>query len=407
MKILQVSWGLSPLNGGLSAAVNSISRELVRRGDQVTIFATDWNGGGRLSVPLRTPLHGDDGVERWYFPARPLMEYAISLSMAVALKERIPSFDIVHIHGLYRFPSTLASYYSRQTSTPYVVSPHGTLDPYLYNHHGLRKRIYEVIFERRALKGAAAVHFTAEEEMRLAKASGFQYRSVVAPLGINYVASDFAKPAVTLQDLLPQTRGKKVILFLGRITFKKGLDLLAKSFGSIARSRKDVHLIVAGPNEFNCEKELRNWLRQEGALDKVTFTGMISGKTKAAAFHGSDLFILPSYTENFGVAVVESLAWGLPVVISNKVNIWREIVGAGAGVAVDCDTQSIATAINELLDDTERRQNMSKRAVDLVRQRFTWQNAGDTLRKMYLDIVSEPRALVFGEKVSSREGAKL
>ena len=335
------------------------------------------------------------------------MEYAISLPMVVALREKTPSFDIVHIHGLYSFPSTVAGHYSRRTSTPYVVSPHGGLDPYLYKHHSLRKRIYEAIFERRMLRAASAVHFTAEDEMRLAKASGLQYQAVVASLGIDYVASDFEKPDVTLQDWLPQTRGKKVILFLGRITFKKGLDLLAKSFGSIARSREDVHLIVAGPNEFNCEKELRNWLRQEGALDKVTFTGMISGKTKAAAFHGSDVFVLPSYTENFGVAVVESLAWGLPVIISNKVNIWREIVGAGAGVAVDCDVQSIAAAIADLLDDTARRQIMRKHGVDLVRQSFTWQIAGHKLRKMYLDIVSEPRALPFGAKTSSVESAKL
>src|SRR5262249_35803991 len=162
-----------------------------------------------------------------------------SRPLARALAVSIREFDIVHIHSLYQFPATIAAYYCRRYGVPYVVRPHGTLDPFLYRRHRIRKWVYETLWERRNLAAAAAVHFPAEEEMELAGSLGLEFDGVVVPLGVEL--EELRVPTRRLADFWPETTGKKVLLFLGRINFKKGLDVLAQAFGAIARNRPDVH----------------------------------------------------------------------------------------------------------------------------------------------------------------------
>src|SRR6185436_20783168 len=153
----------------------------------------------------------------------------------------------------------------------------------------------------------------------------------------------------------PETRGRRIVLFLGRLNFKKGLDLLVRAFGEVARRRPDVHLVLAGPDDDGYGATVRRWLGAEGVLDRVTFTGMLLGRAKLAAFRDADVFVLPSYTENFGMAVVEAMACGRPVVISDHVNIWHEVAAAGAGRVTRCDAGEVAAALLGLLDDPAAR----------------------------------------------------
>jgi glycosyltransferase involved in cell wall biosynthesis len=389
MRILHVTWGLSPQNGGLSRAILDMCRELSRRGDKVAIYATDWDGDGRLNVPVNQPIFDEHGVERRYFPVWPHGDYGFSLPLAAALRADMRGYNIVHIHLLYRFSSTVAAYYCRSYGKSYIVSPHGGLDPYLFYHHGFRKRLYERLFDRMNLKGAAAVHFTAAEEMELAKSSGLEFRGVVVPLGVRLNNRDAEEPGKSIHDLFPETRGRKTILFFGRITFKKGLDLLAKAFGLLARGRDDVHLLIVGPDEQGLKEKVRTWLRQEGVEAKATVAGMLLGKEKWSVLKGADVFVLPSYSENFGIAVVEAMAAGLPVVISNKVNIWREIAAERAGSVVNCDAGEVSRAIGELINDDRQRSAMGERALRLVRERFSWEVAGKRLQEMYQQILRE------------------
>ena len=390
MRILHVIPSLAARDGGPAKVVVEMCREIARRGAEAEIYTTNLDGRAMLDVPPGKPVLVG-GVRVTYFPIDLSNYYKISRPLAAALKATIPTYDAVHIHSLYQFPSTVAAYYCRRYGVPYVVIPHGALDPFLFRRHRARKWLYEVSFERRTLREAAAVQFTSEEESILAATHGLRLRPAVAPLGVDLDDSLRSIARGALGARWPETIDKRVLLYLGRINFKKGLDLLAQAFGRIARELTDVHLLIAGPDSDGYAAKVRLWLSEQGVLDRTTFTGMVEGEAKAAALAESAMFVLPSYTENFGIAVVEAMAAGLPVVISNRVNIWREIQEANAGLVVNTDPGELARAILELLDNSALARQLGERGCRLARTHFSWETAGDKLMDIYRRI-ARPRA---------------
>jgi glycosyltransferase involved in cell wall biosynthesis len=185
----------------------------------------------------------------------------------------------------------------------------------------------------------------------------------------------------------PILKDKKVILFLSRISWIKGMDILARAYGKIARERGDVHLLIVGPDEGGYEKKVKEWLEDEAVLDRVTFTGMLTGKEKLEAYSGSDIFVLPSYSENFGMAAVEAMACGLPIVISDQLGICREIVMADAGFVIPCDTATLSKKITEFLDNKGLCQKMSEHGRLLVEEKFTWNKITDKMITAYKEIL--------------------
>jgi glycosyltransferase involved in cell wall biosynthesis len=379
MRTLHVIPSLAESDGGPSKAALEMCRELTRRSHNAEIYTTNATAQSRSDVLLGQPL-SVHGVNVTYFPINGGTYYKYSYSMAAALKATIPRYDIVHIHSLYQFPSTAAAHYCRKYRVPYILRPHGTLDPFLYKRHPLRKRIYELMIERRNLAAAAAVHFTSEEELRLATRSGLDFKGVELddPLPCAARAAD---------SLWPELRGKRVILFLSRINFKKGLDILAAAFGEVHKVRADAHLVIAGPDIDGYGTKVREWLTAAAALEAATFTGMVLDTRKAALLSRADLFVLPSYSENFGIAVVEAMGAGLPIVISNRVNIWREIDAAHAGFVVTPDARELATAILALLDNPGMARSMGERGHRLAREQFSWRAAGDHLEHLYGQLI--------------------
>jgi glycosyltransferase involved in cell wall biosynthesis len=361
-------------------------RAMNQRGHQASVYATNADGEGCLDVPL---CRGVDvrGVEVVYFPIDGGNYYKLSLSMSRALRDHVRRFDIVHVHSLYQFPSSAAAYHCRRLGVPYVIQPHGSLDPFLFKRRALRKRLYEFWIERRNLAAAAAVHFASAEEMRLAQSLGLKFRGAVVPLGVEVedvtVADGHAADA-----LWPELAGKTVLLFLSRINFKKGLAIVAKAFGRIHRARPDTRLVIAGPDTDGYGARVREWLAAAGVLDATTFTGMLLGEKKAALLQRASLFLLPSYSENFGLAIVEAMAAGLPVVISDRVNIWREIAAARAGVAVTPEAEQVATAALALLGDPAAARDMGERGRRLASERFSWRTTGDRLVQLYEEIIA-------------------
>jgi glycosyltransferase involved in cell wall biosynthesis len=390
MRILHVMSSLAPRYGGPPQVCLELCQELARRGERVSIYSTNMDGPGELDVPLTRSVW-TNGVEVRYFPVQAPRSYAMSWPFARALRRAIPEQDIVHIHSLYVFPSTVAAYYCRRSAVPYLVRPHGSLDPYLFRRHRGRKWVYERLIEWRNLNRAAAIHYTAQEEEALVRPLGLRARGVIVPPGVHADRYAEGPSRAAFDEAWPETRGRRVILYLGRLNFKKGLDLLARAFGQLVRQREDVHLLLAGPDNEGYGATVRRWLEAEGVLQRCTFAGMLVGSRKLAALRNADVFALPSYTENFGVAVVEAMACGLPVVISNRVNIWREVAEAGAGIVVDCDAEEVRRALAALLDDPAGRQGMGKRARRLVRERFSWEAAGDRMVEAYRQILTEHR----------------
>jgi len=386
MNILHVITSVSSQFGGPSKACREMCRELVTLGEQVAIYTTNIDvNGGFLDVPLQEPLE-ENGYHITYFPAYNWGN-TISFPMALTLRKQLPQFDIVHIHSLYLWHTAVTAHYCRKYHIPYLIRPHGTLDPYLRQRHSWRKRIYTTLIERRNLDHAAAIHYTTEEEMRLAADCGFQAPGIVVPNGLRLKDYQQLPEKGEFAESYPETRGKQILLFLGRINFKKGLDILAKAYGKVAQKNCDAHLVITGPDNDNYGRQVRQWLSAEGVLERTTFTGMLEGRAKLTAFRDADLFVLPSYTENFGIAVIEAMACEIPVIISDKVNIWREVESNQAGKVLPCDANRFADTILALLDQPELAKQMGRHGKALVQDQFQWEKVAIKLQNVYQSLL--------------------
>lgn len=393
MNILHVVPSMSPRAGGPVHTVLGLTGHLAKRGNNVSIFTTNLDGVGRgcvgvMDVPLDRPVR-KNGVEIYYFPIQ-YARWAFSREFMRAIKSELKRMDITHIHSLYLFTTFITARYCHSYSVPYLLRPHGSLDISLRKEKSrILKAVYQWMIERHNWNNASYIHYTAQEEMEQAhnplriKAPG-----VIVPVGLNIQEYSNLPHYGRFRDKYPMIKENKVILFLSRINFIKGLDILVKAFGDIARMRSDVYLAIVGPDDEGYGQEVKKWLAEEGVLDRAVFTGMLLGEDKLAAFRDSDIFVLPSYTENFGIVVIEALACKLPVVISNRVNIWRELVGADAGVVVNCDPTELANALLELLDAPDRCQKLGENGRRLVEEKFTWEKVTDQMIKVYEDILN-------------------
>jgi glycosyltransferase involved in cell wall biosynthesis len=387
MRILHVLANLAPRYGGPPKACFEMARSVAKLGHAVSIYTTNQDGPTELNVPTDSPVYRD-GVEICYFPIQHPRFWGFSLPLALQLRSAVKEHDIVHIHSLYLFHDLVAPHYCRKYDVPYLIRPHGTLDPALFQRHRLRKRVMELAFEHRNIKHAAAIHFTGEVEERLAKAYTLGAPGIVIPNGLDLAEYENLPARGAFRARYPETRGKKIILFLGRINFKKGLDILVQAFSAVAQSRDDMHLIIAGPDNDGFEKKVRAWLRGEKVHDHTTFTGILEGNDKLAALGDADVFVLPSYSENFGFSVVEAMACGVPVIISDRVGIWREVEAEGAGKVAPCNGNSFAEAMLSLLNSPDVAERMGENGKTLVRKRFQWSSVALDLETAYRSILS-------------------
>ena len=392
MKILHVIANFSPRYGGPVQVCKDICKYLAGRRQHVEIYTTNLDyPDGILNVPENKPVE-QDGYTVNYFSVQ-FKPYALSIPLAYKLQRDIKKFDIIHIHGLYRFPQAIAAFYARKHKIPYIVRPHGSLDPFLYNRKKRRflKRVYEKLFEFRNLNHASRIHFTTEEEMLLTHFLGLKAPTMILPNGLNI--QEFVKlPPYGVFRKEYGLKEEKVILHLGRLNFKKGIDILVKAFGRIAKHDSKVRLVLAGPDNDGYSKEVMKWVVQEGVQEKVIFTGMLLGEHKLSVLRDADIFVLPSYSENFGIAVIEAMVCGLPVVISDKVNIWREVEASGAGLVTDCDYKKVSEALLFLLGNSEKRIEMGRLGQEIVRKKYNWDSIIKDLYNLYEEIIHENSA---------------
>ncbi|MCM3544954.1 glycosyltransferase [Priestia megaterium] len=387
MKILHIMANLAPRYGGPSQAIVGMTESLSNLSHEVTIFTTNQDGDGVLDVSTKEPIQRN-GVTIRYFSIQTPRFFGTSFPMLRELKREIRKFDIVHIHSLYLFHGAVAAYYCRKYNIPYIVRPHGTLDPFLYKRHRGRKAILEFLFENKNLNHAAALHYTTEEEWELAKEFINNPNGFVVPNGINLENYYSPKSLDEFYDKYPEIKGKKVVLFFSRLNFKKGLDLLIDSFTQVAKQKEDVHLMIVGPDNEGYGAQVKGWIKENNIDNKVTFTGMLTGEEKLQALSVAEMFVLPSYSENFGISVIEAMIMGLPVIISNKVNIYRELLKCDAGEVVNCNSEELTRSILKLLDDTTYAQKLASNGEKMVKEYYQWSEVGKSLEKNYKSIVN-------------------
>ncbi|MBW7476732.1 glycosyltransferase [Paenibacillus oenotherae] len=385
MKILHVTVNLAPRYGGVVQAVLDMAGALAARGHEVTIYTTNQDGPEQLDVPLNEPVMRD-GVEVRYFPIQNPRFWGTSLPLAEALKADIPKFDVVHTHGLYLFHDLCTGHYCRKHGVPYIMQPHGTLDPYMYQRHRYRKSIMETLFGNRNIKRASGLIYTTEEEKILAKPYTFGAEGYIVPNGLDMSDYETLPEKGRFRSQYPQLQDQKMVLFFSRLNFKKGLDILIRAFSIVQAQHPDSMLVITGPDNENFGARAREWIQEEGIESKVIFTGMLTGQEKLAVLRDADLFVLPSYSENFGIAVIEAMVCGTPVMISDKVNIWRELEANRAGRVAPCSPELFAEGMNELLADKELSTAMGQRGRELVQNLYQWERVGESLEKVYMAV---------------------
>jgi glycosyltransferase involved in cell wall biosynthesis len=292
------------------------------------------------------------------------------------LRSRASHVDAVIVHGLWQYAGLAARHALMPLGTPYFVFCHGMLDPWFkreYPAKHLKKWLYWPWAEYRVLRDASAVLFTAEEEARLAPQSFWLYAAKPAVVGygleLHQAALDVS-PA-PFYAAFPNTQGKRLLLFLARIHPKKGCDLLLDAFAAEAARDPAWHLVMAGPDQVGWQAALQAQATRLGIADRITWCGMLAGELKWSALRAAEAFVLPSHQENFGIAVAEALALGVPVLISDKVNIWREIDAAGAGlVGEDSAHGTRATLARWLAMDAAQRAAMRSNAAACYDKHF-------------------------------------
>lgn len=382
MRILHVISSLDPTLGGPSFACTAMARAVAAKGVEVSIYTTDFGQEG--AVPATGEAVVEAGVATHIFPVRHPKAWKRSPALGRALRRDVASFDLIHLHSLYLYHDWVAGDACRARGVPYIVRPHGTLDPYLRARHPVAKALLDRLFQDRVLRAAAAIHYTAEDEMRLAAGHDGDAPGVVVPLGLDPTTVT-GGDAARFRARYPETGDRRIVLFLSRLQEKKGLDLLIPAFARLAEAR-DLHLVLAGPDG-GMARSARALIAANGITARATVTGMLEGEAKRDAYAAAELFALPSYSENFGIVVVEAMAVGLPVLISDRVNIWREVETAGAGQVVDCRLGPVADGLAGLIDDPATAWAMGEMGRALVAQRFAWDRVADALIALYASVL--------------------
>ena len=377
MRVLHVIPSMSAKEGGPSFAAKAMAEALAGEGVQVTIATTgqeettrqqDYEttdhgpevrdqrsevtecGGASTSSELPAPCSMPPAQYRVVCFHRNFEPYKVSFGLARWLRDNVTKFDLVHIHALFSFSSTMAARIARRNNVPYVVRPLGVLNRWgMQNRRRIPKLVSFRLVELPILLNSAAIHFTSEAERKeaaLLDARLAEHESAVIPLPIEQRAwskglataspANGGQGAESRQQFLlrfPRARGKRVVLFLSRIDRKKGLELLLDAFAMVRNQQKDVALVIAGDGEEPYVRELKDRARRLGhgarSLEQgdkereedygIIWTGHLSGEMKAAALAAADVFVLPSASENFGIAAAESLAAGVPTIVSEEV----------------------------------------------------------------------------------------
>jgi glycosyltransferase involved in cell wall biosynthesis len=386
IRILHVIASLAATTGGPAKAALDMARAVARRGHDVAIYTTDrelTSGEGQRLQETASR----DRVALHIFPQQAPRVLATSWPLARALAAAVPLADVVHLHSLYLFHVWATARLCRHHGVPYLLRPHGTLDPFLWKRHRLRKWLIERAFQNRAIRGAAALHYTAAEEMKLAEPYAHGAPGVVIPNGLDLAEYADLPPPGGLRSDHPEIGSRRIVLFLSRLNFKKGLDLLVPAFAEACRAVDDLHLVIAGPDD-GMQHETERRIAEARLNARVTFPGMLDHKRKLAAFRDAAMFVLPSYSENFGIAVVEAMACGVPVAISDKVNIWREVQDAGAGLVAPTTVSAVADQIIRLARDSETAA-MGERGRRLVEERFSWDKIARDLESVYRSLAAK------------------
>jgi glycosyltransferase involved in cell wall biosynthesis len=388
MKILHVIPSVGPLRGGPSFAMRAIASGLARKGLETHVATTDDNLAARLSVPLGQPVN-QNGAIYHYFPRRTRF-YIWSPPFSTWLQRHAGEYDVIHIHTVFSYCSNVAAWIACRNGIPYIIRPLGVLNRWGFrNRRPILKRLSFALIEKRLLSRAAAVQYTTEQERDEAAELGFPHHATIIPNPVESAEPGTVFPG-QFRALYPDLAGRRIVLFLSRIDRKKGLDLLLPAFREVLREHPAAALVIAGEGDSTLVRNLHRLSSELGIERSVFWPGFLTGSTKLAALADADVFVLPSYSENFGMAPVEALAFGLPVVLTDQVGIHREVSHERAGLVTRTSIASLASALVLLLREDGLRSEMGRNALRLAASRYSVEAVTSRLLDLYLELCPKP-----------------
>lgn len=358
--------------GGPIRSVHGLAASLARRGHDVHVYTTSVDGPQDLEVPLDEVVDLD-GVSVRYFRVPAARRLFWAPTMLRRLRASIADFDVVHIHSVFLWPMWVAAREAARAGVPYVVSPRGMLiQDMIVRKSRWVKTAWIQLIERKSLAQAGAVHVTAEVEGEELRNLGLPAPGLVTiPNGVEWPQQPPPHPFVNI----PQ----RYVLFLGRISWKKGLDRLITAWQRIP----DIPLVIAGNDEEGYRRKLELLAENAGVADRVHFIGPVSDTDKWALYEGAELFVLSSYSENFGNAVAEAMAMSCPVAVTAEVGISTLVRSEGAGAVVSGEPNQLAADLREILSDVERRAEMGRRGRLAVERRLSWNAIAEQTESVY------------------------
>ncbi|MGL5080762.1 MAG: glycosyltransferase [Microcoleaceae cyanobacterium] len=364
--------------GGPAYSVTSLAQALSEQQVHPHLFTLNYQQVGEQILTSDVELHSYTAtfLAKYFRGFQPSASHKLCQLASTRL-------DLIHNHGLWMFPNIYARQAALCNHIPLIISPRGMLESWSLKNSWYKKRLAWILYEQKNLNSATAFHATSDEEVQSIRRLGYQQPIALIPNGIA-VPEFLEQPGrEVLVQAFPELGHKKWLLFLSRIHPKKGIDNLLYVWQNISQSFSDWHLIIAGPDLIDYRGKLESIIEQLNLKDRVTFTGMLSGTAKASALTCADLFVLPTHSENFGIAIAESLAHAVPV-ITTKGAPWQNLIEYNCGWWIENNQKELKTALlNAMkLSDSERKL-MGERGRMMVEQKYSWTFIAEEMSKFY------------------------
>jgi glycosyltransferase involved in cell wall biosynthesis len=401
MKVLHVIPSVSERSGGPGQAIIPMCGSLAAKGIEVLLASTDHDlpAQNRPGGPKRGEITRYKNLPAIFFPVQIGASFKYSRPFALWLDEHVSDYDLVHIHAIFNHACITAARACRQKGIPYVVRPLGTLDPWSMKQKSFRKKVFWNAGVKTMLTGAAAIQYTTNGEQQAVETSLGLNHGVVVPLGVEKPLAPAPEALTRLGSRFPALLERRYIIMLSRLLPTKGLDVFIDAFLSIVSQDqfKEWRLVLAGEGPKDYVQSLKRKISAR-ATDNVLFPGWLEGDEKETVLRHASLLALPSYHENFGLCVMESLACGVPVLISPHVNLAPEILETQAGWVAAVDKASLEAALSEALSSDEELQRRGEAGLRLA-SCFDWPVVAAKLTELYAAVLQRSNAALANEPV--------
>ena len=390
MRLLRCVGSLDPALGGVQEAIRQACLGLPTLGHTIEVVCLDDPAAPWLrSYPARVHALGPPGLS---LPGVSLVPYGYSGRFIRWMRANAEKYDAVIIEGLWQFTSLGTWLALRKSTVPYFVCTHHMLDPWFRHEYPLKhlkKWLYWILLEYRVLRDARAVLYFSEVEQALGRKAFWPYqvkKEATAGLAIGAPPEYSDHQRQLLLARFPELENRRLMLFMGRLHPVKGCDLLLAAFARVSHQNPSLHLMFAGPDQIGWQHELQRQAKEMGIESKVTWAGMLSGDIKWGALRCAEVLVLPSHTEGFPVAVIEGMACGVPVLISDKVGIWQEIHKTGGALVARDDLEGITELLESWLHlSPKERENMKRR----VAKGYASQFAPSVVNERFISVLRD------------------